>query len=139
VAACGGSAALAAAQARQDYLNDVAPVRTAGTVFATDVTTWSLSTTRAETEADAAPLITAEENFDQALSSTAWPANAAAAVQTLITENKVIIADLNDLDTVTYATVAGWEIKLSQDTVVDGADSNLVRSDLALPQATLAF
>jgi hypothetical protein len=102
------------------------------------VTAWTLSTTRAQTESGAAPLITAEENFDHALTSTAWPVNATAAIQTLITENRVIIADLNLLDTITHATVAAWQLKLEQDTVVDATDSNLVRSDLGLPQATLA-
>jgi hypothetical protein len=136
--ACGGTAPLSRAQAGTDYLNDIAPVHSAAAAFATAATMWTLTTTNAEASADAAPLITAEENFDAALSSTAWPANATADVQTLITENKVIIADLTELSTITRAAVAGWELKIGTDTDVDAADSNLVRSDLGLPQATLA-
>jgi len=140
-AACGGSTAatpLSPAQAGQDYLNDIAPVHTTAAAFATAVTTWNLTTTDAEAASDAAPLITAEEDFDQALSSTPWPADATAAIHTLMTEDKVIIADLTELKTISRTAVAAWEVKIQTDTVVDATDSNLVRSDLGLPQATLA-
>ena len=50
----------------------------------------------------------------------------------------MIIADLTELKTISRTAVAAWEVKIQTDTVVDATDSNLVRSDLGLPQATLA-
>jgi hypothetical protein len=140
-AACGGTSAptpLSQAQAGQDYLDDIAPVHTTAATFATDVTTWNLTTTNAEAAADAAPLIAAEQSFDAGLASTPWPATATSAIQTLIAQNKVIIADLEELSTITRAAVPAWEIKIDEDTVTDATDSNMVRSDLGLPQATLS-
>jgi hypothetical protein len=139
VVACGGSASptpLSRAQAGQQYLNDIAPVHTASAAFLTATTTWSLTTTNAEAYADAAPLIDAETTFDAALASTPWPTNTTADVQTLITEDKVIIADLSELSTITHAGVPAWVVKLKADTAVDVTDAGLVRSDLGLPPAT---
>jgi len=137
---CGGTSTatpLPEAQAGQTYLSDLAPVHTAVAAFLTTATAWNLLTTRAETTSDAAPLMAAIRTFDSELSTTPWPANATADVQTLITEDKVIIADLTALDAITHATVAAWEVNIAADTNVDASDSNLVRSDLGLPQATL--
>jgi predicted homoserine dehydrogenase-like protein len=119
------------------YLSDLAPVHSAVAAFLTATTTWNLTTTRAQATADAAPLMAAIRTFDSELSSTPWPANATADVKTLITEDKVIIADLTALDVITHATVGAWEVNIAADTNVDASDSNLVRSDLGLPQATL--
>jgi hypothetical protein len=137
---CGGTSPatpLPEAQAGQMYLSDLAPVHSAVAAFLTVTTTWNLTTTRAQATADAAPLMAAIRTFDSELSSTPWPANASADVQTLITEDKVIIADLTGLDVITHATVGAWEVNIAADTDVDASDSNLVRSDLGLPQATL--
>jgi len=137
---CGGTSAatpLSQVAAGQDYLADLAPVHSAVAAFLAATTTWNLTTTRAETTADDAPLTAAVRTFDQELASTSWPANATADVQTLITEDRVIIVDLTELDTITHATIAAWELNIAADTRVDASDSNLVRSDLGLPQATL--
>jgi hypothetical protein len=112
-------------------------VHAAVSAFLTAVTAWNLTTTRAEATAAAAPLTAAVRTFDSELASTPWPSSATAAVQTLLAQDKVIIADLTALDAITHATVAAWEVNIAADTDVDAADSNLVRSDLGLPQATL--
>ncbi len=137
---CGGSSPatpLAQAQAGQIYLSDLAPVHSAVNAFLTATTAWNLTTTRAEATANAAPLMAAIRTFDSELASTPWPASATTDVQTLIAEDKVIIADLTALDAITHATIGAWELKIAADTNVDASDSNLVRADLGLPQATL--
>jgi hypothetical protein len=138
-AACGGAASptpLSQSQAGQTYLDDIAPVHSASAAFLTAATLWNLSTTDAEAFADARPLINAETTFDSQLSSTPWPSSTTADIQTLITENKVIIADLDELQTITLATIAAWDVKIKADTAVDVTDSGLIRSDLGLPPAT---
>jgi hypothetical protein len=112
-------------------------VHSAVAAFLTATTGWNLTTTRAGTVADAASLMASIRTFDSELFTTPWPKAATADVQALISEDKVIISDLTGLDAITHATIGGWELNIAADTNVDASDSNVIRSDLGLPQATL--
>lgn len=48
----------------------------------------------------------------------------------------MIVADLDELETITLARIAAWDVKITADTAVDVTDSGLIRSDLGLPPAT---
>jgi hypothetical protein len=144
VAACGSSASspsqslspLSQAAAGNAYLTDIAPVHTATAAFELAATQWSGSTTREQASGDAAPLIEAEQTFNAKLTSTAWPSNAKADIDTLVKENGVIIGDLQQLQTISRAGISAWDVNIRKDTAVDISDSALVRSDLGLPPAS---
>jgi hypothetical protein len=144
IAACGSSASssnqgvapISEAAAGNAYLADIAPVHTATAAFEVAATEWSITTTRAQAAGDAAPLIGAEQTFNAKLTSTAWPTNAKADIDTLVKENSVIIGDLQQLQVISRAGITAWDVDIRKDTAVDISDSALVRSDLDLPPAS---
>ena len=141
VSACGGTSAVATplskAAAGHAYLTDLAPMNAAFAAFETVETTWNPSTIGADVAAaGTAPLTAAIRTFDQRLSSTRWPAKAVADVRTLISGDEVTLTSITALDAATDATIGTWELIVAMDVAVEASTSNLVRSDLGLPQAT---
>jgi len=104
--------------------------------FRTIASGWTALSTDAQVYGDAQPLIAAEQQFNSELSSTNWPANAQTDIHTLISQNSLIIDDLNQLQHISLATIAAWDVNIRSDTTVDTTDSDRVRTDLGLAAAS---
>jgi predicted aconitase len=128
--------ALTVKQAGRAFLADVAPVNSAINAFAADASIWSSSTTDAQAESDAAPVMSALQTLQTKLETTKWPGAAKQDVHALILAVSPLQAALQNLATLNFLDVGSWEQSFT--TAADGiktADA-LVRVDFRLPSAS---
>lgn len=130
------STTISTATAASAYLADVAPANAALTAFSGATSRWNSSTTNAQGEMDAQPVIAALQNLDTALTSYQWPTDAVADVHTMIGDNGALIGDLQSIANLTLVNDSGWLSTLQRDAAADHSAVNLVRHDLGLPPQT---
>ncbi len=153
IAACGGTAApstggaatppasptptnLTLKAAAAAYLADVGPDNVAGAKFSAVAATWTNSTTDAQAEAAAQPLLAADSVFEHQLEDTNWPGSAEADARALAGAMAQIDASLETLSAVNFLNAGTWEQGFASAEAASLVDANEVRHDLGLPPAS---
>lgn len=127
---------MTAKTARADYLKAVAPDNAAITTFDAQANAWSASTTDAQAEADAQPLITADKKFELRLEDTNWPASKdRTAADQLAADCGQLDASLESLSTVNLLNDEEWLQAFTSAANTTGVGANVLRHDLGLPPA----
>jgi hypothetical protein len=122
--------------AGQQYVNLVNPVNAAISAFRTKANGWSNSTTSAQAEADAQPLISALQNLQNGLLHDQWPAAAGTDVKAVVQAIAPVTGDLEGLASVNLLNASSWSTTFQRDEASMGTAANVVRSDLGLPSAS---
>lgn len=103
---------LSVKEAASAYVADIGPTDTALPAFKTQMAAWNSSTTDAQAEADAQPLITAinilETKLETKLETTNWPSSAKADVETMTTDLGQFNASLEGLSTFNFLDDGTW-------------------------------
>jgi len=120
------------ADARQ-YLTIVAPVNVAAAKFNSQANEWSDSTSDAEAEADARPLITAVLKLNSKLKDDRWPKSSKSAIKTLVSVDTALVRALRSLSSVDQVDLSSLFSTFQRDQSDLGAAASLVRQDLGLP------
>lgn len=115
------------------YLADVAPTNVAITAFQTASSSWTTSTTDAQAEATAQPLISALSTLETKLETTDWPATAQADVKTMTTDVAALNASLETLSTLNFLDEGTWLQGYTTAAGALGVAVGEVRHDLGLP------
>lgn len=119
--------------AGKQYLKDVAPTNAALAKFNAESSKWTNSTTDAQAEKEAAPVITALRKLQDALLVQSWPSKAKGDVRTFNRAISPIEADLLALSTLTVLGGDNWVSKYTSNGSDLALDVNYVRHDLGLP------
>jgi len=114
-------------------VNLVNPVNAAISAFGTKANGWSNSTTSAQAEADAQPLISALQNLQNGLLHDQWPAAAGSDVKAVVQAIAPVIGDLEGLASVNLLNASSWQTTFQRDASSVETAANIVRSDLGLP------
>jgi hypothetical protein len=130
------STEITAARAGSAYLAAVAPVNAVDDTFVAQAHQWTASTTNAQAESDAQPVITALQNLDTVLTNDQWPSNAAADVHTLVGDVGALIGDLQGLSSISLLDASSWQATYQRDASLLTTAVSLVRHDLGLPAAS---
>ena len=115
------------------YQNTINPLNSAVQTFATEAGQWSNQTTGPHMEHDAQPVITALQQFHQALDTTAWPASAAPEVRSLVASVPPLISTLRELGSLRSSRVSTWETTFQRDVGGVRSADEQVRQALGLP------
>jgi hypothetical protein len=126
-------ASISVKAAAKQYLKDVAPTNVILGKFGKEAGGWTNSTTDAQAEKEAAPVVTALRKLQNELLNQSWPARAKRDVRDLYTELAPMEADLETLDGISLLDVGSWESKFATDETTLSSDVNFVRHDLGLP------
>jgi len=119
----------------QQYLALVGPVNAAQTVFSQAAKGWTNSTTDAQAESAAVPLIAAFEKLDNGLIDDSWPSADKSDVRALASADGSVIGDLQGLANVNLLSGSGWTTTFARDEQAVGVAVTEVRHDLGLPPA----
>ena len=130
-----GAKAISKKAAGRQYQALVNPANAAGNRFGVEANKWTNSTTNAQAEADAKPVIAAFNKLDRGLIDDRWPAGARADVKSLVTGIAPVIGDLQSLSTISLLSASTWVTTFDRD--VNGLKTAVafVRHDLGLPRA----
>jgi hypothetical protein len=124
------------ANAGAQYLAAVAPVNSAISSFSSAENNWTSSTTGAQAESDAQPLIASLKTLDTTLTDAQWPAAATSDVHTLIGNLGSVIGDLRSLTNVNVLDISSFSTTYERDLQTLATSVALVRHDLGLPAST---
>jgi len=119
--------------AAKEYVSVVAPVNVAAEGFASQANEWSDSTTNAQAETDAKPLIAAVLKLNSKLANGSWPPAARPAIKSLIKIDATLIGDLRSLSSVDNVNSSSLFGTFRRDQGDLGAAATAVRQDLGLP------
>lgn len=121
-------------QAASAYLAAVAPANSAANAFNAEVKTWTNSTTNAQAEADAQPVIAAFQAVQPKLLAIAasYPP-AAVDLKAEVNAYAPLLGDLTSLGSVNLLNASSWVQQTDSDIAKASAAANIVRSDLGLP------
>jgi hypothetical protein len=122
--------------AGRQYLALVGPVNTVQDGFVDKAHSWGNSTTDAQAEADATPLITAFQKLDTGLVDDSWPPSARSDVKSLTSADGSVIGDLQSLAGIDILSASSWLQTFTRDEQAVGVAVSEVRHDLNLPPAT---
>jgi hypothetical protein len=117
----------------QQYLAIVAPANTALDTFDRKLAALGSSPTGAQIATVATPLITAINVADQQLLRVAWPPNIKTDINSLVTAESALAADLGTAASQNALTASTWESALTADAGKLNAAVSIVRADLGLP------
>jgi hypothetical protein len=120
------------AAARQ-YLTIVAPVNAAAARFNSQANEWSDSTSDAEAEADAKPLIGAVLRLNSKLKDDRWPKSSRSAIKSLVSVDAALVKALRSLSSVNQTDLSSLFTYFQRDQSNLGAAATIVRHDLGLP------
>jgi hypothetical protein len=119
--------------AGKQYVKDVAPLNVSISKFNSELLKWTNSTTDAQGENDAKPLITSMQDFQNKLLGQSWPSAAKHDVRVLYNAISPLEADLENISDASALNDGTFSSKFNMDSAVVGSDSNIVRHDLGLP------
>jgi len=119
--------------AAKEYVSIVAPVNVAADRFNSQANEWSDSTTNAQAETDATPLIAAVLKLNSKLANGSWPASSGRAIKSLIKIDATLIGDLRSLSAVDNVDSSSVFATFRRDQGDLGAAATAVRHDLGLP------
>lgn len=121
--------------AGRQYLALVNPVNTTIATFVSQANGWSDSTTDAQAEADAQPVIKDLQNLQTGLLRDRWPSVARNDIKALVQSIAPLVGDLEGLASLNLLSASSWETTFERDASSTGTAANIVRSDLGLPPA----
>ena len=116
----------------QKYLEIVAPGNQAIETFKQKTDAYSDSTTADQVAADAAPVVSAIDEVDNALLRVDWPATIATDVKALVTADGALKGDLNSVGSLNALSISAWSASSHKTPVEKAQLQNIVRADLGL-------
>jgi hypothetical protein len=127
-----GAAAISQKAAARQYLTIVAPVNAAADKFNSQANEWSNSTTNAQAEADAKPLISAVLKLNSKLHNDRWPTSSRSAINALVSADAALIKALRSLSSVNQVNASSLISTFHRDQGDLGSAATMVRRDLGL-------
>jgi hypothetical protein len=125
-------------QATRFYVSAAKPANAALKTLVSEAGTWTASTTVAQAEAEAKPVIDAVIAFEPKLSTLAFSYPAAKAdLVAEVDASGTIQSDIASLSTVNFQNAAAWTQKFLSDVATLNAANNAVRKELGRPPADL--
>jgi hypothetical protein len=122
--------------AGKQYLRLFGPTGSAASTFGAEAGAWTSSTTDAQAEADAKPLITALETLNRAVLKDRWPAGARSDAKTVVRSDKPLIRDLQSLSNLDRSSISSYVATFDSHANAFGMAATNLQQDLGLSTAT---
>jgi hypothetical protein len=130
------SKAISKKAAGKQYLRIFGPTGSAASTFGTEAGAWTSSTTDAQAEADAKPLITALQTLNRALLKDSWPAGARSDAKAVVRSDKPLIRDLQSLSNLDRSSISSYVATFDKDANAFGTAATNLQQDLGLSAPT---